>query len=33
MHSEPNPGNRRVSYFYNPTFGKIVYSKDHPMKP
>ncbi len=24
---------RKVSYFYNPNFGKFVYSKDHPMKP
>lgn len=33
MHIEPNSAHRKVSYFYNPTFGKIVYSKDHPMKP
>jgi histone deacetylase 1/2 len=31
--SEPNSSNRRVSYFYNPSFGKFSYSKDHPMKP
>lgn len=31
--SEPNPAHRRVSYFYNPSFGKFVYAKDHPMKP
>lgn len=33
MYIEPNIANRKVSYFYNPTFGKIVYAKDHPMKP
>lgn len=31
--TESNPSNRRVSYFYNPNFGKFTYSKDHPMKP
>lgn len=31
--SEFNSANRRVSYFYNPSFGKFTYSKDHPMKP
>ena len=24
---------RKVSYFYNNSFGKFVYSKEHPMKP
>ena len=24
---------RKVSYFYNPHFGKFIYAKDHPMKP
>lgn len=31
--SEPNSANRKVSYFYNPNFGKFSYAKDHPMKP
>lgn len=31
--TEPNSGNRRVSYFYNPNFGRFTYSRDHPMKP
>ncbi len=26
-------GKRKVSYFYNPNFGKFVYSTEHPMKP
>lgn len=33
MDIEPNQANRRISYFYNPVIGKIVYAKDHPMKP
>lgn len=31
--SEPSPANRRVSYFYNPNFGKFSYARDHPMRP
>lgn len=33
MDIEPNPANRRISYFYNPIVSKFVYAKDHPMKP
>ena len=33
MDIEPNPSNKKVSYFYNQTISKFVYSRDHPMKP